>query len=174
VTFTFNAELARAAAGRAGRQLPPMPAGLDGSTLSVSIAPSVLVSYGLDLGAALHGVSLPASGAFVVVATRTPTVSSTGVTARQLEDYLLSVPGIPAGVAAEIRAIGDPARTIPVPIPVSLASSSAVTVNGAHGLLIGDSTGIGSVVLWQHNGVVDAVAGTLTSDQVLGVARSMH
>jgi hypothetical protein len=172
VAFTFNGALARAAAARAGGQLPPMPAGLEGSTLSVSIAPAVVVSYGVDPSTLLHGGSVPTGEAFVVVASRTPTVMSTGVTARQLEDYLLSVPGIPAGVASEIHAIGDPTQTIPVPIPVDLASGSAVTINGARGLLIGDSTGLGSAVIWQHNGVVYAIAGTLTSTQVLGVARS--
>ncbi len=172
VAFTFNANLARAAAARAGGQLPPMPAGLDGSTLSVTVAPAVVVSYGVDPSALLQGGSVPTGEAFIVVATRTPTVTSTGVTARRLEDYLLSVPGIPVGVASEIRAIGDPTKTIPVPIPVDLASASQVSINGARGLLIGDSTGLGSLVIWQHNGVVYAIAGTLTSNQVLGVARS--
>ena len=174
IAFTFNAALARVAAARAGGQLPAMPAGLDGSTLSVSIAPAVVVAYGVDPAALLHGGGVPTGEAFLVVASRTPTVMSTGVTARQLEDYLLSVPGIPVGVASEIHAIGDPTQTIPVPIPVDLASGSAVTINGARGLLIGDSTGLGSAVIWQHNGVVYAIAGTLTSTQVLGVARSTH
>jgi hypothetical protein len=174
VTFTFDAALARAAAARAGGHLPAMPAGLEGSTLSVSIAPAVVVSYGVDPATLLGGVNPPTGTAFIVVKTRTPTVSSTGVTARQLEDYLLSVPGVPAGVASEIRAIGNPSQTIPVPIPVDLASGSTVTINGAHGLLIGDSTGLGSAVIWQHNGVVYAIAGTLTTNEVLGVAGSTH
>jgi hypothetical protein len=175
VSFTFDAALARTAASRAGGQLPPTPVGLDGSTLTVAIAPAVVVSYGLDLATLYHGGTLPAGGtALVVVASRTPTVSSTGVTVQQLESYMLSLPGIPAGVVAELRAIGDPAQTVPVPIPVDLASASTVDVNGARGLLIGDSTQIGSVVLWQHNGVVYAVAGTLSSDQVLGIARTLR
>ncbi|HVC41575.1 MAG TPA: hypothetical protein VND54_06325 [Candidatus Saccharimonadales bacterium] len=174
VTFTFSADLARAMAARAGGQLPAMPAGLDGSTLSVSIAPAVVVSYGVDPATLLNGGSVPSGAAFLVVDTRTPTVSSTGVTARQLEDYLLSVPGIPAGVASEIRAIGNPSQTIPVPIPIDLASGSSVSINGARGLLIGDSTGLGSAVIWQHNGVVYAIAGTLTTTEILGIARSTH
>jgi hypothetical protein len=174
VAFTFDAALARAAAARAGGHLPPMPAGLDGSVLSVSIAPAVVVSYGVDPSALLNGGSLPTGEAVVVVKTRTPTVSSTGVTARQLEDYLLSVPGIPSSVASEIRAIGDPTQTIPVPIPVDLASGSQVTINGSRGLLIGDATGLGSAVVWQHNGIVYAIAGTLTSTQVLAVADATH
>ena len=174
VTFKFSADLARAAAARAGGQLPAIPSGLDGSMLSVSIAPAIVVSYGVDPATLANRGSVPSGAAFIVVATRTPTVSSTGVTVRQLEDYLLSVPGIPAGVASEIRAIGNPSQTIPVPIPVDLASGSSVTINGARGLLIGDSTGLGSAVVWQHNGVVYAIAGTLTTNQVLGIARSTH
>ena len=176
VSFTFHAELARAAAARAGGQLPAMPAGLDGSTLTVSINPAVVISYGLDVSALYQGGgSLPSSGpAIVVVASRTPTVSSTGVTVEQLENYLLSVPGIPAGVAAELRAIRDPEQTVPIPIPIDLASASAVSINGAQGLLIGDSTELGSVVLWQHNGVVYVVAGTVSATEALGIARSLH
>lgn len=174
VTFAFDAGLARAAAARAGGHLPAMPSGLEGSMLSVSIAPAVVVSYGVDPAALLNGEGVPSGTAFIVVDTRTPTVSSTGVTARQLEDYLLSVPGIPAGVASEIRAIGNPSQTIAVPIPVDLATGSSVTINGARGLLIGDSTGLGSAVVWQQNGVVYAIAGTLTTNQILGIARSTH
>jgi hypothetical protein len=176
VSFTFLARLAREAAARTGGQLPAMPAGLDGSTLTVSINPAVVISYGLDVSALYDGSgTLPSSGAaIVVVAARTPTVSSTGVTVEQLENYLLSVPGIPAGVVSELRAIRDPEQTVPVPIPIDLASASTVNINGAQGLLIGDSTNLGSVVLWQHNGVVNVVAGTVSSEEALGIARSLH
>jgi hypothetical protein len=174
VSFTFSKALAQEAAARAGGQLPSMPSGLDGSTLSVMIAPAVVVSYGVDPSSVLSGASLPSGQAFIVVKSRTPTVSSTGVTVQQLENYLLSVPGIPAGVASEIRALGDPTQTIPVPIPVDVASGSPVSINGASGLLIGDATGLGSAVIWQHSGVVYAIAGTLTSNEVLGIARSTH
>ena len=139
VSFTFDATLAKAAAARAGGVLPSMPRGLDGSTLTVSIAPAVVISYGFDAASLFQGGGLPSSNtAFVVVASRTPTVSTTGVTMRQLEDYLLSVPGIPAGVASELRALGNPEQTVPVPIPIDLASGSTVSINGAPGVLIGE------------------------------------
>jgi hypothetical protein len=174
VSFTFDAARARAAAAASGGTLPPMPSGLDGSTLTVAIAPAMLTAYGLNLETLYQG-GLPTSGsAFVVVASRTPTVASTGVTVQQLEAYLLSVPGIPAGVVSELRALGNPSQTVPIPVPVDLASASSVDINGASGLLIGDSTDLGSVVLWQHNGVVDAVAGTISSADALGIARSLH
>jgi len=175
VSFTFNAALAEAAAARAGGHLPPLPAGLDGSTLTVMIQPAVVVAYGLDPAALYSGGSLPSSGAaFVVVASRVPTVSSTGVTVQTMENYLLSVPGIPADVVSELRAIGDPAQTVPVPIPIDIASAATVSINGSRGQLIGDSTGLGTIVLWQHTHVVYAVAGTISSDTALGIARSAH
>jgi hypothetical protein len=175
VSFTFDAARARAAASRAGGTLPPMPRGLDGSTLTVAIAPAVVMSYGIDLASLYNGTGLPSDAtAVVVIASRTPTVSSTGVTVQVLENYLLSLPGVPGAVVSELHAIGDPTQTVPVPIPIDLASASTVGINGVPGLLIGDSTEIGSVALWQHNGVVYAVAGTLSADQTLGIARSLH
>ena len=110
------------------------------------------------------------SEGMVIVASRLPTVSSTGASAAQIEQYLLAQPGVPAALAAEIRAIGDPSTTLPIPIPVSLASAQQVSIDGAPGLLIGDQTGAGSLVLWQQGGVVHAVAGSLSSDQVMKVA----
>jgi hypothetical protein len=176
VSFTFLERLARAAAARAGGELPAMPAGLDGSTLTVSINPAIVISYGLDVSALYGGGgTLPSSGpAIVVVASRTPTVSSTGVTVAALENYLLSVPGIPAGVASELRAIRNPEQTVPIPVLIDLASASTVIVNGASGLLVGDSTGLGSVVLCQHTGVVYVVGGTVSAAEALGIARSLH
>ena len=136
--------------------------------------PAVAVAAGLEIHVLLHGGGSPSGQAFVVVASRTPTVSSTGVTVEQLENYILSLPGSPPAVASEIRALGDPEQTIPVPIPIDLASASPANINGSAGLLIGDATAIGSAVLWQHNHIVYAVAGTLSADQSLAGARSVH
>jgi hypothetical protein len=49
-----------------------------------------------------------------------------------------------------------------------------VRVAGVDGFVIGDSTGIGSIVVWQRDGIVHAVAGALTEDEVLSVADSLH
>ena len=120
VTFTFDAALARAAAARAGGQLPAMPAGLDGSTLTVSIQPGRGDLVRRRPGGALHGGTARcrrADPAFIVVASRTPTVSSTGVTARQLENYLLSVPGFPRESPPSFARSAIPTRPSPFPSP---------------------------------------------------------
>ncbi len=174
VLFTFDQAKAAAAARHHGATLPPMLATIDGSTLRLTL-PSVLVeSYGIDAGGLLPatGSSAASSGqpAVLIVASRVPTVSSTGATAAEIEDYLLAQPAIPADLAAEIRAMGDPSTTLPVPIPVSVASAQRVSVGGASGLLVGDQSGAGSLVLWEHSGVIYGVLGSLTADQVLAVA----
>jgi hypothetical protein len=154
------------------KPLPPMPAGLDGSILRVSLGPVVVATYGNNdsaVGNEFH--NLPA---LVIGQAVAPKVTSTGATAKQIEDYLLSLPGIPADVAAEIRAIGDPSSTLPIPIPIDRVNSQQVQVQGVNGLALGDNTGIFSVVLWQKNGMVYAVGGTLTQDQVLSIANSLH
>ncbi len=154
------------------KPLPPMPAGLDGSVLRVTLGPVVVATYGNNdsaTGNDLH--NLPA---LVIGQAVSPKVTSTGATAKQIEDYLLSLPGMPADVAAEIRAIGDPSSTLPIPIPIDRVNSQQVQVQGVNGLALGDNTGIFSVVLWQKNGMVYAVGGTLTQDQVLSIANSLH
>jgi hypothetical protein len=108
-----------------------------------------------------------------VAAARAPVVTATnGVTAKQLEDYLLAQPGISTQLADQIRAIGDPTTTLPIPIPEGVTSKQ-VTVQGVSGTLIGDNTGLGAGVIWIKNGVVYAVVGTFNQQQVLDVANGL-
>ncbi|HYS00975.1 MAG TPA: hypothetical protein VET82_01340 [Candidatus Eisenbacteria bacterium] len=165
-SFTFSAAKAEAAAQRQGKALPAMPANIDGSTLYLTVGPAVVETFGFG-----GGQQLPS---LVIAQARVPRVQSTGVSVRQLEDYLLSQPGISPTLAAQIRAIGDPSQTLPIPIPANLATSHPVTVQGVHGVAIGDSSGLGSAVIWVKDGVVYAVGGTLTEAEVLQVANSLH
>jgi hypothetical protein len=165
-SFTFSAAKAEAAAQRQGKALPPMPANIDGSTLYLTVGPAVVESFGVGAGQQLPSL--------LIAQARVPRVQSTGVSVRQLEDYLLSQPGISPTLAAQIRAIGDPSQTLPIPIPAGLATSHSVTVQGTQGLAVGDSSGLGSAVIWVKDGVVYAVGGTLTENQVLQVANSLH
>lgn len=166
-SFTFSAAKAQAAAQRDGKALPPMPANIDGSTLYLTIGPAVVESFGVSG----QGGQLPS---LVVVQARVPKVQSTGVSVAELRNYLLAQPGISPTLAAQIRAIGDPSQTLPIPIPANLATSHPVGVQGVQGLAIGDSSGLGSAVIWVKDGLVYAVGGTLTESQVLQVANSLH
>jgi hypothetical protein len=178
-TFTFSAEKARQAAAAQKRTPPPMPANMDGSKLFITGGPAVVAFYDDGTRPAYTSGDTresPFSGMtrLVVAQGRPPIVQSDGVTVEQLQSYLLQQPGISPQLAAQIRAIKDPSSTLPVPIPVDMATSKKVTVQGVEGIFVGDSTGLGSAVIWQKDGIVYGVAGTLTEQQVLAVANSLH
>jgi hypothetical protein len=179
-TFTFSAEKTRQAAASQKRTPPPMPANIDGSRLFITGGPAVVAFY--DDGSAGATGATGATGAspfsgmpkLIVAQGKPPIVQSDGVTVDQLQSYLLQQPGISPQLAAQIRAIKDPSSTLPVPIPVDMATSKKVTVQGVDGIFVGDSTGLGSAVIWQKDGIVYGVAGALTEQQVLAVANSLH
>jgi hypothetical protein len=178
-TFTFSAEKARQAAAAQDRTPPPMPANMDGSKLFITGGPAVVAFY--DDGTRPSGATGPTGASpftgmprLIVAQGRPPLVQSDGVTVEQLQSYLLAQPGISPQLAAQIRAIKDPSSTLPVPIPVDMATSKKVTVQGVEGVFVGDSTGLGSAVIWQKDGIVYGVAGTLTEQEVLAVANSLR
>jgi hypothetical protein len=153
-----------------------MPANIDGSRLFITGGPAVVQYLG-------DGAAPPPSSAagplgslpkLIIAQGRGPTVQSDGVTVEQLQAYLLAQPGISPSLAAQIKAIKDPSSTLPIPIPVDMASSKPITVQGVQGVFVGDSTGLGSAVIWSKNGTVFGVAGTLSEGDILAVANSLH
>jgi hypothetical protein len=166
-SLTLDAERLSASAATKGVHVNAMPARINGSKLIVNAGPALLEAWGLSASAS--EVQMPT---LVIAQTRVPTVDSTGATAAELEDYLLSQPGVPPDIAAQIRAIKDPSSTLPIPIPKGLATTEQVQVNGVQGLLVKAVLGAG--VVWQRNGVIYAVGGQLTPDQVLAIATSLH
>lgn len=178
-TCQFDARKLADSAARQGVHAAAMPASIDGSVLVIESGPSLVQVYG-PLPAASPASSpsqqdgvLPAGLPRLVIGeTRAPTVTSTGASAKQLEDYLLSQPGVPADVAVQVRAIQDPTSTLLVPIPSGLATSRTVKVQGVDGLLI--DAGIGAAAVWQKGGIIYAVGGQLTPDQILQIAASLH
>jgi hypothetical protein len=207
-SFTFSATKAQAWAASHGQSLPPMPAGLDGSTLTVNAGPAVLALFGgssntiaraagtAERPKAVIGAvrgKLPAGTAdtaagstasafdplsmslpdVAVVQMKSPTVTSSGASVQQIEDYLISLPGFPQDLAAQIRSIGDPTTTLPVPVPTG-QQSHQVDIQGVKGLFVGDSTGLGSGMIWSKGGVLYAAVGTMTESEITGVAGSLH
>jgi len=166
-SLKFDAARLQASAARKGVRVKAMPSTVDGSTLIVNAGPALVEVWGLS--AADTQMQAPT---LVIAQTRVPTVDSSGASTMQLEDYLLSQPGFPPDIAAQIRAIKDPSTTLPIPIPKGFATSEKVQVNGVQGLLI--TAALGAGVVWQKNGVIYAVGGQLTPDQVLAIATSLH
>jgi hypothetical protein len=166
-SLTFDAARLAASARQHGISVKAMPANINGSTLVVNGGPALIEVWGLS-----SGRSEAQFPTLVIAQTRVPTVDSTGASTDDLENYLLSQPGVPPELAAQVKAIKDPSTTLPIPIPQGLATSQAVQVNGVQGLLIKAVLGAG--VVWVKNGVIYAVGGQLTPDQVLAIATALH
>jgi len=164
-TFRFDAALARKSVARTGHALPEMPDGIDGTKVTVAVGPMVETIWGSPRAR---------KSGLIIIQSRAPVVRSSGATLAELEGYLLKMPGISPELADQIRAIGDPSATLPVPIVGTKQSAHPVDIGGAQGLAIGDNTGIGAGVLWQRDGFVYAVIGSLTEDQAVAIATSLR
>jgi len=183
-SFTFSSAKARATAHAEGRSLPSLPSDLDGTTLYLTAGPGVVETIGTQSPAERAGRSPSAPGnvtqlfggipQVLIVEMHTPKVTSTGASVSELEGWLVSLPGVSPELKAQIRAIGNPENTLPVPIPTNAATAQHVPVQGVSGLLVGDRTGVGSGLLWEKDGIVYGVAGTLSADYVRALADSLH
>jgi hypothetical protein len=172
--FTFSSAKAAAAAAQAGKTLPALPAGIDGAQLTVTVGPAVAEIYGNmkppAAGSDATQLNLPQ---LIVAKSSAPVATSTQVTVKQLEDYLIAQPGISAELKAAIKAIGDPSTTLPIPVPVEYATSSKVTVQDVDGIALGDNTGVGSGVIWVKNSVVYGVVGSVKLSDALDIANHL-
>jgi hypothetical protein len=182
-SFRFSAAKAQAFAASAHQTVPPMPPGMDGSVLGLQVGPMVVIVYGAmprstqssqRAGHGDDGGDVGDLPALAIVESAAPRVSSSGASARDIETYLLQMPGVSPQLADEIRAIGDPSTTMPIPVPVDKAYSQNVTVDGTAGLAVGDNTGVGGMIVWQKNGIVYGVGGALPQRQLMEVAQSLR
>ena len=173
VTFTFDEALARQAAAAAGKPAPVFPAGIDGTTLTITGGPAVAEVFGtIDKSTSLSNLPL------VEGVAHPPVVTSNGVSAAELESFLIKQPGIAgnATLIAQIKAIGDPLASgnLVIPIPAGLATSSPEALKGGvSGVLIADNTGTVKAVVWERNGLVYAVGGHFDEGQLVGFANGI-
>jgi hypothetical protein len=162
--FTFSAAKAARAAAAAGGVAAPAPAGLDGSKFRISAGPGLAEVWS-------EGRGLPG---LIVARAVAPTVSSSGVPFETARDYLLALPGLPKDVADQLRALSGDGTTLPLPIPAGQLSSSPADVGGVPATVLASRDGTMSFVVWVHEGVVTAVGGSLSTDEVLSVARGLR
>jgi hypothetical protein len=172
VSFKFDAAKARAAAAAAGKPAPVFPAGIDGTTITVTIGPAIAEVFGtLNSDTDLSNLPLIAGVA------NAPVVTSTGVSAKELENFLVMQPGIAGNptLVAQIRAIGDPlaAGDLVIPVPANLATSTPTTVNGTPGVLIADKTGTVKALVWEKHNIVYAVGGHFDDSQLATIANGV-
>jgi hypothetical protein len=172
-TFQFDAAKASAAAARISATIPPMPAAIAATTLTLTGGPAIVQQYGGSKDVS-SGQPLPGTQGLIIVQARAPVVTSNGASVQELRDYALAQPGIPPSVAAQIRAIGDPIGTLLIPVGISKESLRPVTVRGTQGYVMGDQTGLGSGVFWLERGYVIGVMGSIKESDLLSLVASLR
>ncbi|MGY1820841.1 hypothetical protein [Geodermatophilus sp. SYSU D00079] len=161
--FTFSAERAAQAAAASGDPLPPVPAGLDGTQVRLTAGPGVAAVWSQSSG-------LPT---LVVGRAVAPAAFTSGAPFETVRDYLLSLPGLPDDVAAQLRTFTADGSTLPLPVPADLVETSSAEVDGVPAtVLTSRDQGMAGVV-WVDDGVVTLVGGALGADEVLAVARDL-
>ncbi|MDQ6940937.1 MAG: hypothetical protein M3169_00275 [Candidatus Eremiobacteraeota bacterium] len=172
-SFTFEQAKATVWARDHKVALRPLPAGLNGATYTATLRPVTLVTYGTAprTHRAERGTR---RGTFLaIVQAPVPTVTSTGASLQTLADWFAAQPGVSPHLVAQIKAIGDPTQTLPIPIQFDKQTATKIDVDGVQGLAIGDETGIGSAIVWTKDGKLYAVGGTLPQSTVLALANSL-
>jgi hypothetical protein len=163
LVFTFSAEKAAQVAEAAGEPLPPPPAGLDGSRFRLVAGPGIAAVWTEARG-------LPA---LLVARAVAPTADSSGVPFETARDYLLSLPGLPEDLAAQLRGFSADG-TLPLPVPAGQVTSSDADVGGRPATVFTSRDGLLAGVVWVDDGFVTAVAGSVSADEALSVARGLR
>ncbi|MDR7277424.1 hypothetical protein [Catenuloplanes atrovinosus] len=156
VIFTFEA-------GEAGGPTPPP--GLDGSRFRLTAGPGVAAVWAEDRGVP----SLIVGRAVAPVA-----YADSGVDFATARDYLLSLSGLPEDVAGQLRRFTGDGTTLPLHVMDEKLTSAPADVNGVPATVITSRDGVLAAAVWVENGVVTAVAGSLSADEVLTVARGLR
>jgi hypothetical protein len=172
-SFTFEQAKATTWARDHKVALHPLPAGLDGATYTATLQPVTLITYGdaPRTHRSEHGARRLTF--LAIVQAPVPTVTSSGASLQTLAGWFAAQPGVPPHLVAQIKAIGDPTQTLPIPINFDKQTAAKIDVDGVQGLAIGDETGIGSVIVWTKDGKLYAVGGTLPQSTVLALANSL-
>ena len=151
--------------------LPPMPKNISGSILHVTTGPAVVISYGAAAAQLPRSQRMPP---LVLAEAPVPKVFSTGAKVAEIEDYVLSLPGVSPELSAEIRDITDPTRTMPIPVPMAQVTSATVTLGAANGLWLQAKGQAAGGVVWTSGDRVYAVAGTLGKAEILSIASGLR
>ncbi len=162
--FTFSAEEAARAAAASGEDLPVPPPGLDGSRVRLQAGPAVAAVWTQRSG-------LPVLAVGRAVA---PTADSDGVPFETVRDYLLSLPGLSPEVADQLRAFSADEATLPLPVPADMVTTSTAEVDGEEATVLESRDGAMAGVVWVRDGVITGVAGAVSTDEVLAVARGLR
>jgi hypothetical protein len=162
--FTFSAEQAAAVARDGGEVLPQPPPGLDGSRFRLAAGPGLAMVWA-------SGQGVPG---LVVARAVAPTAESSGIPFETARDYLLTLPMLSDDVAAQLRRFSGDGRTLPLPVPSEDVESATADVGGTRATVLTARDGTMAGVVWVRDGIVNVVAGSLSDDEVLSVARGLR
>jgi hypothetical protein len=163
--FTFSVEKAALMAAEYDEALPPPPLGLDGSRFRLAAGPGLAAVWG-------DARDIPA---LIVARAVAPTAYSSGIPFETARDYFLTLPGLPEHVASQLRGFsGDGRTTLPLPVPDERVRTSTADVGGIPATVLTSRDGTLAGVVWVKDDVVTAVAGSLSEDEVLDVARGLR
>jgi len=176
--FTFSKDKTASSAAGTGKNLPALPAGMDGAQLTVTVGPAVAEIFGNMTPPKAGSSALPADlPQLVIVKSNAPVATSTQVSVKQLADYLVTVPGISPELTKAIKVLGAGGTALPIPVPAEYATTSKVKVQigdgkTVNGVALGDDTGVGAGVIWV-NSFVYAVGGTIKLSDALDIANHL-
>jgi hypothetical protein len=161
--FTFSTAKAARFAEAAGQTLPPPPPGLEGSQFRLVAGPGI---------AAVWSENRPVP-AMIVGRVVAPVAYSASVPFEVARDYLLSLPMLPKDIAEQLRGFAPDGTTLPLFVTAEQTTSTATDVGGVPATLLAARNGLLAAVVWVDNGIITAVAGSMSADEVLSVARGL-
>jgi hypothetical protein len=167
VRFTFDAAKARAYFQATGHPEVSLPDRFDGTTLVVATPAAALLQY--TQSGSREALVIGQAGELQV-----GVESPRNVSLQELRDFLLGLPGIPADTAAQLRSISDWRTTLPIPIPTDKVNWHPQDFDGHPGLLLNDNSGAASAAVWQADGRLYGLAGSLKATELQRVAAGLH
>jgi hypothetical protein len=171
VRFTFDLDQARAYYQSIGRNDVTLPERFDGASLVVNTPPAVLLQY----RSAEAPEGSPLGSGLVIGQAGTVTASVEGdATLEDLQEFLLELPGLSPETVRQLESIDDWETTLPVPIPIDQINWERATIAGNPGLLLNDNTGLGSAAIWESDGRIFGIVGTMKAGELQDVAESLR
>jgi hypothetical protein len=143
-----------------------LPDKFDGATLVVSIPSAAMLRYGGGSGSK-DALIIGEAGELVV------DVEGGKVSLPEMRDFLLGLPGMPADVTSKLKQMQNWNSTLPIPIPVDKVNWQSTSFHGGQGLLLNDNSGVGSAAIWNANGHLYGLAGSLKATDLKRVADSL-
>lgn len=159
-TFTFSVAKARQTVGA---DLPTPPPGLDGSTFRFTAGPGLAAVWMRDGRAP----------SMIVGRAVAPAVYSSDIPFDTARDYVLSLPNVPDSVKSQLRAFSGDGTTLPLFVQAEKMTTSTADVGGVKATVLASRDGTLAGVVWVDNGIVTAVAGSISVDEALSVARGL-